>query len=480
MRTEQTDVCVIGSGAGGSVVAHEAARRGRQTLIVERGPYVRGRDMSHDEVRMVARLYKDGGLQLNTTMDMFILQGSCVGGSTVLANNAMFRVGDDILDDWARLGAVIDRAQLGRSFDRIERTLGARPANQETMSAGSRVLLDGARATGLDVRWMLKALGDCTGCGGCNIGCLWDHKRSALTTFIPWAERDGARVLPETTVQRILWKGGKVVGLEATSGPQGEPVRILARSVVVSGGAIGSPGLLLKSKIRVGGKVGRRASFNLGAALVSVFPRPLDAYDGDQMSIYVKGTGFSLEPVHNPPAATALMVPGWFADHGQLMRRYRNLTFGGALVGSEAVGRVVHSPFFGHEETRFRLPPGDLLNLKRGLRALAQAMFAAGAERVVLPTHDRRVMDSPRDLGLIDEAMQSPRQFGLGSSHPQGGCALSDDPAVGVVDGGFKVHGFENLFVCDASVFPSCMRLNPLDTILAMADYAAPRILARA
>jgi choline dehydrogenase-like flavoprotein len=480
MRTETTDVCVIGSGAGGAVVAYQAARRGRSTLIVERGPYLQGRDMSHDEVRMVARLFKDGGLQLNTSMDMFILQGSCVGGSTVLANYAMFRPAEEIFDEWVRLGAPLDRPQLRRSFERIERTLGAAPANQDTMSAGSRVLLDGARATGLDVRWMLKALGDCNGCGGCNIGCVWDHKRSALTTFIPWAERDGARVLADTTVQRILWSRGKVVGLEATTGPDEEPLRILARSVVVSGGAIGSPGLLLKSQIRRRGRVGRRASFNVGAALVSVFSDPIDAFDGDQMSVYVKGDGFSLEPVHNPPAATALMVPGWFSDHGRLMRRYRNLAFGGALVGSEAVGRVVHSPFFGHEETRFRLPAGDLANLRRGLRALGQAMFAAGAEKVVLPTYDLRTMESVRDLDLIDEGLNQTGAFSLGSSHPQGGCAYSDDPDVGVVDRDFAVHGFENLFVCDASVFPSCVRVNPLDTILAVADYAAPRILARA
>lgn len=476
MRIIETDVCVIGSGPGGAIVAYEAARAGRETLIVERGPYVRGHEMVHDEMKMVARVYKDGGLQMNTSMNMFILQASCVGGASVLANYAMFRASDEVFNEWESLGAVFDRAAIFRSYDKIDRVMGTVPALQKNMSSGSRLLMEGAKNLGLDVHYMAKSLGNCSGCGGCNIGCVWDHKKSALTTHIPWAEKLGAVVLANTSVEKIDWKKGKVLGLKAIS--QGEPVYIKAKSYTVAGGAIGSSGLLLKSKIKK--NVGRRVSFNVGAPIISEFQDAVDTYDGDQMSCYIKGPGFNIEPVHNPPLATSLMMPGWNAQHGELMGKFRHLTYGGPLVGTEANGRVVHSPFFGHEETRFNLTEKDFGTLKVGLKTLARTWFAAGAKRVMLPTHVFKSIERAKDVDQIDTAFSKPSEIGMGTSHPQGGNALSNDPEIGVIDHDFAVHGFENLFVCDASVFPAGVHVNPINTIMAVADYAAPRILARA
>jgi choline dehydrogenase-like flavoprotein len=478
VRHEVADVVVIGSGAGGSVLAHAAASRGLRTLVVERGPYVRGRDMSHGEVEMFVRLYKDSGLQLNTSMDLVVLQGSCVGGSTVLANNVMFRASDDVLSDWERHGATLDRAALACSYERIERALGAGPSKPDNITNGSRLLYEGALAAGYDAHRMQTALGSCTGCGGCNTGCVWDHKPSALTTFIPWAEAKGARVLADTTVDRIEWKQGTVTGLIGHTGEAREPIAISGKLVVVAGGAIGSSALLLKSGIRK--NVGTRLSFNAGGTLLAEFPDAIDAFDGEQMSCYVAGEGYTLEPVFSPPVSVAMMIPGWFEDHARLIANYRHLACAAALVGTLPNGRVVHSRFFGHEEIRFRIQHGDLAKLKAGFKAIARAWFAAGAKRVVLPTHAFAALEHPDEVDRIDALCASTRLFDIGSSHPQGGNPLSDDPNVGVVDGNFAVHGFDNLFVCDASVFTSSIRVNPLNTVMAIADYAAPRILARA
>jgi choline dehydrogenase-like flavoprotein len=448
-----------------------------RTLVVERGPYVRGKDMSHREVEMFARLYKDSCMQLNTSMDLVVLQGSCVGGSTVLANNVMFRAPNDVLGDWERHGATLDRVALTASYEKVEHALGAGPSKAGNITRGSRLLYEGARAAGYDAHWMQTALGACTGCGGCNMGCVWGLKPSALTTFIPWAEAKGARVLADTTVDRIKWKQGTVTGLLGHTGEKGEPIAITGKVVVVAGGAIGSSALLLKSGIRQ--NVGMRLSFNAGATLLAEFPDPVDAFDGEQMSCYVTGEGYTLEPVFSPPVSMAMMIPGWFEDHARLMANYRHLACAAALVGTKPNGRVVHSRFFGHEEIRFRIEPGDLAKLKAGFKAIARAWFAAGANRVILPTHAFTALEHADEVDRIDALCASTRLFDIGSSHPQGGNPLSDDPNVGVVDGNFAVHGFDNLFVCDASVFTSSIRVNPLNTVMAIADYAAPRILAR-
>jgi choline dehydrogenase-like flavoprotein len=478
MKHEQVDVCVIGSGAGGAVIAFEAAKRGLSTLVLERGPYVRGREMSHDEFDMFTRLYKDGALQFTTSLDLFISQGSCVGGSTVLSNGVILRPDAAVLTHWQSLGASLDLAKLALSYDRVEAALGAAVPPAKNTSSTTRMFVEAARGLGLEPHWMKKALGHCVGCGHCNIGCVFDHKQSALTTYVPWAEEHGARVLADTTVERIRFEGGRARSVVGRTGPSREELVVDAKVVVVAGGAIGSSTILQKSGITK--NVGTRLSFNAGSMITAEFPRPIDAFDGDQMTAYLQGDGFLIEPTHYPVMSAALTTPGWMGEHAKLMKKFRNLAYAGALVPTEASGRVVQSPFFGHEETRYRVTGGDMARLKRGLEMIARVFFAAGATRIVLPTHRLTTLQSPAELSVIGSAFHEAKELCFGSSHPMGGNPLSDDRDLGVVDGDFAVHGFDNLFVCDASVFPSALGVNPMATVMALSDYAAPRILARA
>jgi choline dehydrogenase-like flavoprotein len=80
------------------------------------------------------------------------------------------------------------------------------------------------------------------------------------------------------------------------------------------------------------------------------------------------------------------------------------------------------------------------------------------------------------EVDKLDDYVKNTRYLSIGSGHPQGGNALSDGPGKGVVDPNFRVHGIENLFVCDASVFPTATTVNPQMTVMALADYAAPEI----
>ena len=125
MRVEQVDVCIVGSGAGGAVLAYEAARRGLSTLVLERGPYLRTEQMNSAEIEMIPRLYKDGGMQMSTTLDLFILQGSCVGGSTVVSNMVLMRPDPGIFARWGRRAAQLDSLAMQAAFSSVEQVLGA-------------------------------------------------------------------------------------------------------------------------------------------------------------------------------------------------------------------------------------------------------------------------------------------------------------------------------------------------------------------
>ena len=219
---------------------------------------------------------------------------------------------------------------------------------------------------------------------------------------------------------------------------------------------------------------------NAGAMVVAEFREQLDAFDADQMSVYLRTPEYCIECTHNPLMSAALTTPGWFEDHARLMARTRHLAYAGGMVGTAPVGTVKLSRLFGQEELHFRLTGDDMRKERDAIRTIARVFFAAGAERVVLPTHRFVELRSLADLWMIDEHVRSQRDISVGTAHPQGGNPLAADPTLGAVGADLAVHGFDNLAVCDASVFPTSVRVNPIDTLLALARCAAPGILARA
>jgi choline dehydrogenase-like flavoprotein len=99
--------------------------------------------------------------------------------------------------------------------------------------------------------------------------------------------------------------------------------------------------------------------------------------------------------------------------------------------------------------------------------------LASGARRVIPPLATHTEIHDASEVGLIDERLRDASDVvGFGSSHPQGGAVMGTNPKTSVVGPDFRVRGFENLYVCDASVFPSSVEVNPQLPIMAMADIA--------
>ena len=163
--------------------------------------------------------------------------------------------------------------------------------------------------------------------------------------------------------------------------------------------------------------------------------------------------------------------------HSEAMRRYNHMMAVGVLVGTASNGRVGRA-LTGGPGVTFLPRSDDLATLARGLKLLGRALFAADPKpkRLMVNTWRGDVFTSPDQLDQLDAICQDPDYIALGTGHPQGGNALSRDARKGVVDESFRVHGFENLHLCDASVFPSSITVNPQLTVMALAHYAAPLI----
>ena len=482
------DAVVIGSGAAGALIAYRLAEAGRDVLVLERGQHVDPSQFSEDEVEQISRLYSDGALQLSRDFRFQVLQGMCVGGSTVVNNAVCFEIPDDVLARWndpSGLDAGLDEARLREAFTTVGERLRISEQPDGFLNPGARKFTEGIERLGLNdppARFgIVKAnIADCLGCGYCNIGCAYGKKLSVLDTVLPEGQQrfgDRLRILAECRADRIETRSGRASGVRCQLS-DGRRLDVSAETVIVAAGAINSSWLLRQSRIG-GGNVGRRLAFNMGSPVNAEFEEELRSYDGLQISHYFDPPGepgFVFETWFNPVVSQALTMPGWFDDHYRNMRRYAHLTAAGVLVGTHANARVRRALLTGGPEIDYVPAPDDLERMLEGIKLVAKIYLAAGAKRVMPGTLRFCELTSEDEVDHLDDHVRDSTDITLGSGHPQGGNVLGRNPAKGVVDPSFRVHGFENLHVCDASVFPSSITVNPQMTVMALAEYAAPMI----
>ena len=488
----ETDVCVVGSGAGGAILAYELALHGHDVLVLERGRYVEPREFTDNEVDMIGRLYADGVMQQTEDFNFTVLQGSCVGGSTTVNNAVCFRPPEPVLARWndpRTNDAGLDLAELRRSVEHLEGFLPVTPQPDPCLNPSWPRYVEGAEAAGyspekLRVGPVSANIHECLGCGYCNIGCPYGRKLSMLDRVLPEGQRDAKgslRIVADCEVERIRSLSGRpqrVAGLLAKL-RDGRRVRVRAERYVLSAGAVGSSYLLLRSHAASDLPVGRRLCFNMGAPLTAEFEDVQNAYAGLQISHYgiPSDNGFVYETWFNPPVAQALNMPGWFEQHFENMRRYPHLGAVGVLVGTESNARVKEG-LTGGPGIQYTPTKRDLTTLARGLRMLGEILFAGGAKRVMLNSWGYEELTNRGQLEWIDQIALQPGYLALGTGHPQGGNAMSRDPSKGVVGPDFRVHGYENLYVADASVIPSSLTVNPQLTVMGLAHHAAQQMKA--
>ncbi len=489
-RTIEADAVVIGSGAAGAILGYRLAEAGRQVLMLERGKHVDPSDFSEDETEMFSELYADGALQLSRDFRFQVLQGSCVGGTTVVNNAVCFDLPEHVRRAWNDphgLDAGLDETRLQESFRVIRNWIGVREQSETRLQPGASKFVEGVEQLGLNTPpnhfGIVEAnLADCLGSGYCNIGCAYGKKLSMLDTVLPQAQQrfgpDGLRIVSECRAERIVASDGRAEAVVCELS-DGRKLRVNARTIVVAAGALHSSWLLLRSKLG-GPLVGRYVGFNIGSPITADFDEELHSYDGLQIShvlVPPPERGFVLETWFNPVVAQALAMPGWFEDHYRNMRRYAHMTAAGALVGTDRHRRRrVRVALTGGLDIDFKPTEDELRRLIDGLKLTGRIYLAAGARRVMPTTLRYHEFRSEPELEQLDQYIKDGSDISLGTGHPQGGSALSRDPRKGVIDPSFRVHGFENLYVCDASVFPTTIGVNPQLTVMALADYAAPLI----
>lgn len=499
---DEIDVIVVGSGSGGAVSAWNLANKGYRVLVVEAGPHYPSARISHEEARMASHLFKHGALQTTRDNDFVVFQGRNVGGSPTINNGICLRMkGDrlshpdaaDVFEAWRDLGAPLDEARFQQSYDAVEQFLGIGEIEHRSSRTNGPHLMRGwaaHAAQSTDEReqraksgWFAKNYGPpntdkaCAYCGYCNTGCPYARKNGMAQSYLPAAcnlPEDGTthpvRIVAETKVEKIRWArwtGGRsrAIGVEVID-PDGIEHFIPAKvGVVVAAGTIASSLLLDRSGVE---GAGRGISMNVASPVIALMPPGQSpAWDEDQMATVVDCRDFLLESHFQPPMSMAAMMPGWFEEMDRRMRSYDRICSAGILFPADRCGRIVGG------KLDFKIGEVEIETIRKAMATLTRVHFAAGAQEVWPALLKGQTLTPDMDLdAFYEEAIKEADDVTLSSSHPHGGNAMNADPALGVVDTRCRVHGTHNVLVTDASVFPSCIRVNAQFTTMAMAHYA--------
>ena len=510
----ETCVCIIGSGAAGSILAHELVKKGKRVLLVEKGKYVQPKDFTEDEVEMIGKLYGDGVFQQTEDFKFTILQGSCVGGTTVVNNAVCFDPPDKVIQRWNQSNGWhtrIDETRLQKSVEYVRELINVQPqvdlteenslkvrinegeefslvdypVNNKKLNPSDPFIEKGIRAIDPDKKKFEYGsvdanINDCFGCGYCNIGCKYGRKLSMLDTVLPKAQKDypgRLTILAECTVEKISSVSGKVKSAEMVYARLSDKrtLRIQAQHVIISAGAVASPFILKKSGIGRNLPVGKHMCFNVGAPVYAVFEDEIKAHDGLQISHFYKPLEHPeviFESWWNPVVSQAINMPGWFEQHFLNMKNYNRSMAIGVLMASDSTGRLVNA-LTGGPGVVYNLNKCERQKLGEGIRLAGEILLRGGAQKVIYNTWKYKEYETVEELDEIIDIVMNTDDLAIGTGHPQGGNAISSYPWKGVIGPDFRVHGYDNLYVCDASIFPEALGVNPQLSVMAFAHYAS-------
>lgn len=487
----KADAVIIGSGAGGAIAAYELARAGKTVIVLEAGPYIPSEKFTEMLAVSMGTLYQDHGGQSNMHGDIAILQGACVGGSTVVNAALCFRTPDYYLKLWAKEFGLtnLTTAALTPYFEKIERNLHIRTVASHETSAGAALIGVGMKKLGYPEGKARRNIKDCALTGACFSGCTSDRKQSMLVTYLPWAVAHGATIFADTRVTQVLAEGGKASGvlaevIDPATGKKKADVRVDAPIVVLAAGPIQTPLLLLKSGLaNSSAQVGKNFACHPTLSVTAEFPHEVNDFHGATHSLYMdqhtlpeKGGYLLLNAIQEPVEAGFQAEPGTGKPYVAYMTGYKNTIRLISLIHDKNVGEVRWEN--GQKQIHYTVDNDDFDAMKKGLVATARILFASGASKLYLPSSNKAVVESADQVESVIGALKNePARYKYTSFHPQGTCRMGRNPKTTVVNPYGETHDVKNLYVADASLLPTSIGYNPSETVYALASYISDRIV---
>jgi choline dehydrogenase-like flavoprotein len=495
--TVSADVCVVGSGAGGSVIAAQLQQQGRSVVVLEMGGYRNEADFKQLELPGLLELYLGGGLLTSEDGSISIFAGSTLGGGTIVNYMNCLRTPERIRREWATHGIEgIDEPGYDEHIDavmaRISATDEATTQNRQHKKM-IRAFDELGMAHKVIVRNVDPSCEDPRVCGYCLAGCQKGCKQSTMKTFLQDASDAGARAVVGAHADRILVSDGRATGVEATvlrADGSTTGLTVEAPTVVVACGAIESPALLLRSGIG-GPAVGKHLRLHPAGIVNGIYDEPIEGWIGqiqsevsDHFADCEGEHGFLIESLGAMPAVNAPGVP--WRDGEQHKRDYARMFRHHApflsVARDHGEGEVVLDA---HGQPIVRWSLSDDLDRQLFVRAnveLARLHYAVGAPEIrTLHAEEiawRRDSGEPFEdfVARIEAAPYGPADVTIFTAHQLGSCRMGVDPSDSVADGRGELHDVAGVWIGDGSAFPTAPGVNPMVSIMALARRTAGEI----
>ncbi|HZM73725.1 MAG TPA: GMC family oxidoreductase N-terminal domain-containing protein [Candidatus Polarisedimenticolia bacterium] len=513
------DVVIVGSGAGGGVVAAALAEAGRSVVVLEAGPFVNEASMPSDELDGYIRLYLNRGLLSTWDGSVTLLAGSGVGGGTLVNWMTSIDAPLEVRREWATEHGLdgFDGAEWDADIATVSGELAIQPS--APIPPKDSAIVRGSAVLGWEAGSTMRDGGPCDDCGTCSFGCRRGSKRSGLRVHLARAHAAGARIVPRVRVLRVLVEGGRAVGvagLAVVVGEAGEPIplapgsvevrtrpiEVRAEQVVLTAGALRTPAIVEASGFSHPA-AGRHLRIHPVPVVAGMFDESIDAWRGPLQSVrsiqFVTGdtnrNGYVIESAPGHPGLIALALP-WTgrARHGELMSRAR--TFGPFIAvtrdGGEGTVRLTRA---GRVRLDYRLDRRGIATLRHALQTEARLARAAGANEILALGAPGAFFDARAHGSSAERAFEAfvdglasfdfgPNRGTVFSAHQMGSLRMGASARDHAADerghvrrdtGGAVVPG---LYVADTSTFPTGLGVNPMLTVMAMARRVSRTILA--
>ncbi|KAJ4914830.1 Long-chain-alcohol oxidase FAO1 [Raphanus sativus] len=500
----ECDAVVIGSGCGGGVAAANLAKSGLKVIVLEKGNYFVPQDYSTLEGPSMFEMFEANGLLMTHDGRFRFMAGSTLGGGSVVNWAASLKTPDAIIDEWSkdRGIAIFAREEYTTAMESVCGRIGV---TERVIREGfqNQILRRGCERLGLDVTVVPRNSSEEHYCGSCSFGCKTGDKRGTdITWLVDAVDSNNAVILTQCRAEKlVLVNNGrrkKCVGVTAssttTSNKTVKKIEISAKVTVVACGSLMTPGLLSTSGLK-NRNIGRGLHIHPILMAWGYFPEKNSefngaAHEGEIMTSlhYVfemdsTTPNITLETPALGPGTFAALVP-WVSgsDVKKRLAKYARTSHIFVTVRDEGVGEVKEGI------VKYKLTKADEENLTTGLRRALRILVAAGAEEVGTYRSDGQRLKcdgiKEEDLEEFLETVDAPAGVVSMSecwthsftAHQMGCCRMGKTEEEGAVDGYGESWEAEDLYVCDASVLPTALGVNPMITTQSTAYCISKRI----
>ncbi|KAF9172938.1 hypothetical protein BGX21_002424 [Mortierella sp. AD011] len=484
------DVVIVGSGAGGGVMAAELSKTGKRVLVIEKSRHIPQNELTLVQADGLGKMYEGGGTLTSTDGVVTVLAGSTWGGGTTVNWCASLELPYYVREEWAKGGlSYFTSPDYQKSIDAIVQRLGISDKHLTHNKANS-ILLEGCHKLGYPAKNIPQNTGGhAHACGWCGFGCRFGEKQGTMMTFLHDAKLNGAQFMQDTFIERVLIEKGRAVGVVGHQ--NGRKVTVKANKVVVSAGSIHSPALLQRSGLK-NKNIGKNLFLHPVSYAFGRFDEKINCYEGSIMTALTtvaenvdgKGYGAKIEVPSHHPALNSVFVKWKNAvDHKSRMLDINNIV-PLIVLTRDRDGGSIHCGDDGLPRIDYSVSKHDHVSLTEGIDRSLRILVAAGAKAVWTSQRGTEEFKVNPELGQSDPAFEKyikqVRSIGfgpgiaqVGSAHQMGTCRMGSNPSNSVIKPTGETWEIKGLYVADASAFPTASGVNPMLTTYSISHSIA-------